>query len=669
MADISKINPNGTEYDLKDAAARNAIQSSKTLKSSVVTVNDAAPINAEDITVDIEPIQDLHGYDRPWAGGAGKNKLPMTVAGIKAVNTSGTWSGDTYTKNGVSIIILSDTDDNVTGFLANGSTTASEAVSFDLCRTDAFPTDSYILNGCPAGGGGGTTAYYIKATSGSTNVYDTGEGKAINITSSSLIVSIFIGSANNKTFYPMLRLATETDSTFAPYSNDCPIEGWTGAELDRVGKNELPMTLDILKSLNTGGTWSGNIYSRYGTTFTVLTNSDNRVLGIQVAGTPTNEVSMILNYTGGNNVSYILSGCPSGGSSSSYRIDTFGTGVPNTPDYGSGATFTASGNSQYVRIIIKSGYAIQGSLIFYPMIRLASITDSTYEPYQGISRTVNFGETVYGSKWHVTAGGTDKTMAWVMFDGSDDEGWSKYNTGSASAYAMKTSTIPSTANNMVRPISNYAEGLIGTDTYGDYDCFVSVSNGSLFVAGLRTITEVADWKAYLAQHPLQVCYELATPTTISTPKQNVPMLKGINTVYADCGDTQLKYQPDNVVGELKGEIRAVEAELEEAEENLEIVYEDHVANTSMGIIVDGYSVGDMPFSNALDIAKPGYIPIAVTDTSIVHSTVATQGEIATHCLLDVTNNRVRFYVHVMDSAASLTIPPNSLTFRVAYKKA
>jgi hypothetical protein len=66
----------------------------------------------------------------------------------------------------------------------------------------------------------------------------------------------------------------------------------------------------------------------------------------------------------------------------------------------------------------------------------------------------------------------------------------------------------------------------------------------------------------------KLVYELATPQTIQLTPTQVKMLKGINTVSADCGDTQLKYQPDNVIGELKGMIQALDARvtaLEEAE--------------------------------------------------------------------------------------------------------
>ena len=108
--------------------------------------------------------------------------------------------------------------------------------------------------------------------------------------------------------------------------------------------------------------------------------------------------------------------------------------------------------------------------------------------------TADFGETVYGGKWHVTEGGTDKTHANIA------------------SYNGETINEP-----WLSSMDEYSPG--ATPTTG-----------------------------------AQVVYPLTTPTTISTPKQNVPMLQGINTVSADCGDVSLKYQPDNVIGELKGEI-------------------------------------------------------------------------------------------------------------------
>jgi len=447
------------------------IESTQSMSGNPVTITNAAPINAEDITVDITPKQDLHGYDRPWAGGAGKNKLPLTLSNLKTWNTEGTWSGNTYTSGGISFTFYTSDDDAVVRIHAEGTSPGWLSLFKNGTLDIGHAT---ILSGCPAGGG--SMSYVLAGYLG--NPYrlyeDNGNGIDISqdIDFEHVYIDIKTGYAmpsGGIDFYPMIRLATETDATFAPYSNICPPEGRTGAE---------------------------------------LTQKD------------------------------------------------------------------AATNPTVTRIY-----------------------------------TASFGETVYGGKWHVTAGGTDKTHANIA------------------NYNGETINEP-----WLSSLDEYSPG--ATPTIG-----------------------------------AQVVYPLTTPTIISTPKQNVPMLQGVNTVSADCGDVSLRYQPDNVIGELKGEIEAVEAELAEAEENLKIVYEDYIANTSMGIVVQNQAVGDTVFSDALDITKTGYTPIAVTDTSVVLSTVADQGKIATHCLLDVNNNRVRFYVHCMDSAASVAIPPNSLTFRVAYKKA
>ncbi|MBQ9289599.1 MAG: hypothetical protein IJ210_05775 [Clostridia bacterium] len=41
----------------------------------------------------------------------------------------------------------------------------------------------------------------------------------------------------NDTFFPMIRKSTETDSSFVPYENSCPISGWTGLKIVRTGNS------------------------------------------------------------------------------------------------------------------------------------------------------------------------------------------------------------------------------------------------------------------------------------------------------------------------------------------------------------------------------------------------------------------------------------------------
>lgn len=80
---------------------------------------------------------------------------------------------------------------------------------------------------------------------------------------------------------------------------------------------------------------------------------------------------------------YILSGCPAGGTDSTYFIDMVNFGVASiASEYGSSATLTNDGTSLNIRIRIMSGTTVN-NLTFYPMVRPSSIEDATYEPYTG----------------------------------------------------------------------------------------------------------------------------------------------------------------------------------------------------------------------------------------------------------------------------------------------
>ena len=118
-----------------------------------------------------------------------------------------------------------------------------------------------------------------------------------------------------------------------------------------------------------------------GITFTV--NSDKTVNVNGTNDTSANS-SLIINRYDLSPGTYILNGCPSGGSSTTYRLviqKTSGWSVLGL-DTGSGSeqfTIDEATNIQ-VAIFIQKGQTIS-NLLFKPMIRLSSIIDDTYEPY------------------------------------------------------------------------------------------------------------------------------------------------------------------------------------------------------------------------------------------------------------------------------------------------
>ena len=124
----------------------------KRVTGNPIEFSDGANAPLVKCVTQITGSQDLHGYDKPWVGGAGKNKLPLVLADIKTLNTSGTWSGDAYTISGVTFTILTDSNGNVTGVSVNGTATGN--ITFLLTDTNgSWMTGgtTYKINGSVGG--------------------------------------------------------------------------------------------------------------------------------------------------------------------------------------------------------------------------------------------------------------------------------------------------------------------------------------------------------------------------------------------------------------------------------------------------------------------------------------------------------------------------------------
>lgn len=148
--------------------------------------------------------------------------------------------------------------------------------------------------------------------------------------------------------------------------------------IDGAAKNRLPFSdLATIKTMNTGGTWDGNAYTWNGVTFTI--NSD---FSVSADGTATGgNAVLVLSRTGGFSIeegSWVLSGCPEGGSGTSYNIAIAGT----VSDTGSTAEFT-SVSAKLVRLYVLSGVTVD-RLVFKPMVcsKAAWKISQRYQPYR-----------------------------------------------------------------------------------------------------------------------------------------------------------------------------------------------------------------------------------------------------------------------------------------------
>lgn len=182
------------------------------------------------------------------------------------------------------------------------------------------------------------------------------------------------GKTYNDTIYPMLNAGTEP----------LPWEKFTG---NKPSPN--PEYPQEVVSVGDGGSVEGKVCGKNllkntasTTTKKGVTSTVNDDGSTTLSGTATEAVSFRVGtaFNFKANVSYILNGCPGGGSEGKYAL--YLSSYTTSKDYGKGMNVTfAEDTTQDVYIFIWSGTTVS-NLTFKPMIRLASIEDDTYEPYK-----------------------------------------------------------------------------------------------------------------------------------------------------------------------------------------------------------------------------------------------------------------------------------------------
>lgn len=222
-----------------------------TIEGNPLNFSTKSAQNAKSTILSLEPIQDLHGYDKPWVGGAGRNLLSMTVDSIKSVNTSGTWNGNIYSYRGIDCEILVDNDNNVLGFKLTGTASSSNS-SLIYLGLEAEITNGAIFSALGQGAGQDSYAYQVRQSENHSQVVTTIYGEEVTLTRSYKVdINIRIASgysiSNALMVYPMVRATTDTNPDFEPYTNVCGISGRT--EVNLLGTNGKESTdPDYIKS-------------------------------------------------------------------------------------------------------------------------------------------------------------------------------------------------------------------------------------------------------------------------------------------------------------------------------------------------------------------------------------------------------------------------------------
>jgi len=217
------------------------------------------------------------------------------------------------------------------------------------------------------------------------------------------------------------------------------------------GKNELKCSDLTTKTIN-------------GVTFTPVYDNDENLLYVNVNGTAT----ALCEYKIASNVEVlaneqILSGCPSGGSTSTYELQLYSSaqGGAIARDFGSGKVTTISGTAT-TYILVRSGVAVS-NLRFYPMI---SKEGGEYEPYVGGTSSPN-----PSYEQRINAVG-DK--GW--FDGELLQGYYNTSTGelvSNVSYVCNKNKIPCTANDEIHLLYGDTANALGLYFFSKDGSYIS----------------------------------------------------------------------------------------------------------------------------------------------------------------------------------------------------
>ena len=489
------------QTDLQEALDSKAPVILSSASGSIASFTDgsASPVTA--LSVAIDPVQGLHGYDNPWPAGGGKNLIPYPYT-----SPDGVYSGVTITTQADGRIVSSGSSNNSLYFtLANAITLSAGTYTLSLIGTFQYAQIRVRANG--------ENIITINNTAGSSSFTLENE----------TVVSIDIvrlGTDISFNIYVQLESGSSATS-YAPYSNICPISGHTSATVTRTGKNLINIADFTNGSLNpdSGAVVSSStrnvsayIFLKSGTyTFSRIARSQDNWSKAVLYDTAKTYVKKIYNNQSTTN------------------------------------TFTLD-NDGYIRI--GADYIADASDHF--LLELGSIA-TTFEPYQGASVTIDLNGTRYGGVLDVLTGMLTVDRGMVVFDGANNGNRASYKYPNRYVYNLSAPSVGNTiiptpnVNTAIGCLSDYFQNITDNQAYeGARNGFSTSTSGGfakLSAPSIKAESREA-MNAWLAEHPVTVVYPLATPFTVQLTPAQLSTLLGTNNLWADTGDVAVEYRAD-----------------------------------------------------------------------------------------------------------------------------
>ena len=462
-------------------------------------------------------VQDLTVYGR---SDVSKNKAPITLNYIKN-NNAGTWSGNTVTINGIDYTINVDENDLVTSISFNG--TASSTSLLQLCDIQSY-NDAYIFNGV---NNGSVETYRIDARNENAGVITTFTNGEINTNFQEavrFVIRIQAGYvASNVVLKPMLRLATETDPTFAPYFSG--IHG--------IGEDGLEIVTTSIELYSIGGVKDE-------------LNENQSAIIKRCDGVYLSDLTWVYESNNGRFRTNSLATVINPISADALSCNEY---LPDSAMSGADKTIFVYPQNKSIYLYDSRYTDVNTFVNAVTDVKLAYILAESYEiPLTSdnyTSATVTTGIPLYSvgdvkDELDEKRGVVVKRCEKVVLDGS--ENWSEYAQSAIDAYGnhsfmllfsdaskargYASSQLP---NQLCNILTIASQDTIYSGTVNTIGLVGASGNQNFVQIRQQSCSTVADLKTYLASNPVTVVYELAEPVEIPLTAAEISALRNLRT--------------------------------------------------------------------------------------------------------------------------------------------
>lgn len=222
--------------------------------------------------------------------------------------------------------------------------------------------------------------------------------------------------------------------------------------------------------------------------------------------------------------------------------------------------YSAGLRATSVRLYVPAGKSNINETI-YPMIRLASDDDSTWESPSGHFFSVNVSDGIYGGYIDFKSNTVVNTYDKYSYNGTEDS-WvvSDTNVETLKAFSIPVSGLKyydNTADNLYGMCNMFDKGSVdisnvSKDTWWYYYDGANTSLTFIWEPVGTGDNDLAKWKSFLGgmyadSTPLEICLPLSTPISSSNVTiPALPILSDYNTYWFDAGDIEVSYPLDLV---------------------------------------------------------------------------------------------------------------------------